>query len=191
MALVPTGMVSTAARVIFIHQRKVAGTALIESFGLSLSQDEWHLLNDGVLDPAWDRVRDEYPDFLIVSAVRNPFDRAISGWRYLPALRSLPLADALRNPPAEGHDFRHFTRTQSATLVDRGGRLVPDVLLRYETLQQDYAALCQRIGRTAAVLPVVNASERRRDYRSYYDDESRALAEALFREDINRFGYQF
>lgn len=184
-------MLSTAERVIFIHQRKVAGTALIESFGLHPSQDEWHALNDGVLDPAWATGRLQHPDFLIVSAVRNPFDRAVSGWHYLPQLRSLSLVDALRNPPAEGHDYRHFTRTQSATIVDRSGRLVVDVLLRFETLQQDYDALCHRIGRAPAILPVVNPTERRRGYGSYYDEESRALAEALFQEDLDRFGYEF
>ncbi len=40
-------------------------------------------------------------------------------------------------------------------------------------------------------LPKINASRRESAYRQYFDIETRNLAEALFRDDLKAFGYEF
>lgn len=177
---------------IFVHNRKCAGTSIGFALGVEPATPAWNLFNEGALDPNWTKRADLVQRAFKFSCVRNPFDRAVSGWRYLPALSGRSLGASLEDPPRDGHDYRHFTRTQSAILVDpSSAETVVDVLMRYETLQEDFDAVCDRIGAPRTQLPWRRRMERERDYRAYYDDRSRYLAEKLFEEDIARFGYTF
>jgi hypothetical protein len=176
---------------LYIHQRKTAGMSVGTALGLTPKKKAWHVGNDGVLDPDFAEL--VAPGRLFVFAcVRNPFDRVVSSWRYCRTTRDRDLEDVLADPPREGHDFRHFTRSQSATLVDPvTGELVTDLLMRFETLQPDFDIACDRIGVKRRALPHVNATARGRDYREYYTPTARRLVEELFAEDLERFGYSF
>jgi hypothetical protein len=187
-------MVDHELRCIFIHQRKAAGTSIITSFGINPRQPEWHAFNHGVLADDWnDQIRNgPLADYFIFSVVRNPFDRVISGWKNIKSMRKKELVDVLRDPPREGRDYRHFTLSQSALLLDRErGQLVTHDLIRFETLQQDFDRVCDRIGKPRVQLPRLNQSRRWRSYRWYFNRETRQIVEAMFREDLERFGYEF
>lgn len=121
--------------------------------------------------------------------VRNPWDRFVSGWQYLKRFRNLTLDEVLDNLPYEGHDYRHLTRPQVDILVDEQGELVPNVLLRYESLRYDYFQLCQRIGKPF-YLPHINTTQRG-SYRQYFSQSQAARVRNLFEKDIERFGYNF
>ncbi|MCC2655194.1 MAG: chondroitin 4-O-sulfotransferase [Panacagrimonas sp.] len=180
-------MISHADRCIFLHQRKCAGTAIKEAFGLRTEDADWHAYNDGALDPAFaDRPR----DYLVFSIVRNPWDRFVSGWKYCKSTRNRSLRQVLLDPPREGHDYRHLTRPQHEILFDADGRPVYDVLLRYESLREDFDRLCERLGR-----PVRPLGERNRGthapYREYFDDETRMLLAQRYARDIELFGYRW
>jgi hypothetical protein len=166
--------------------------SLLAAFGKLPHQNEFHLYNDGVLSPEWRVRREREQSYFVFSAVRNPFDRLISSWKYLRSTCARTLLDVLRQPPQQGHDYRHFTRPQIAILRDAtSGSLVTNFLVRFEHLQDDFDVLCDRLGKSRAVLPHVNATQRQRDYRQYFDLETRQLAEAMFAEDIATFGYEF
>jgi len=66
----------------------------------------------------------------------------------------------LRHPPAEGHDYRHLTRPQHATLQGPDGKLAVDYLIRYETLEEGYREVCRRIGKPDDRLPRLNVGKR-------------------------------
>ena len=180
-------MISHPHRCIFLHQRKCAGTAIKEAFGLRNEDADWHAYNDGVLDPAFaQRPR----DYLVFSIVRNPWDRFVSGWKYCKSTRNRTLRQVLLDPPREGHDYRHLTRPQHEILIDREGRPVYDVLLRYETLQADFDRLCERLGRPARRLGERNRGTHA-PYREYFDDQTRALLAERYARDIELFGYRW
>jgi len=182
-------MIDHAYRAIFIHQRKVAGTSIITALGHAPHESEWHHFNNGTLSSDWAQ-RDK--SYFVFTAIRNPFDRLISSWKYLSSTRNRALLAVLQNPPLEGADHRHLTRPQIAILRDASsGHLVVDDLIRFESLQEDFDRICDRIGRPKQILPHLNASDRSRGYRDYYDDETRGLAEAMFGEDLEVFGYTF
>jgi hypothetical protein len=185
-------MIDHAHRCIFIHQRKAAGCSIISSFGLTPADQAWHRCNDGVLDKSWRRRTAEERRYFVFSAVRNPFDRLVSAWRYLESTKRRTLLEVLMDPPREGHDFRHLTRPQVALLRDpETGRLVTDDLIRYERLDEDFARIRETLGLAQAPLPALNRGERQRDYHFYFDDRTRALAAELFREDLDAFGYAY
>ena len=188
------------------------------AFGVRPGSDEWKFANDGVLGPEWSQHRSIVEQYFKFAVVRNPWDRFVSGWKYLAATRDRSLRDVLQNPPAEGHDYRHLTRPQYVTLYDDAKNLAVDQLLRYEDLEADFRILCEKIG-LKAQLPRVNARphpsrlirtlqaacgkvgarslasrfspKQRESYRTFFDSECRALFEQKFAEDIALLGYEF
>jgi len=180
-------MISRQHECIFIHQRKCAGMAVIATFGLRPDNPDYHYMNDGVLSPEY-ALRPA--DYFIFSVVRNPWDRFVSGWKYCANTRLRTLRDVLLNPPQIGHDYRHVTRPQVDILFDAQGRPATNSLMRYESIQQDFDAVCDRLGKFRVTLPRINVGSRL-NYRSYFDDESRALFEQRFSRDIAAFGYCF
>lgn len=185
------------ASAVYIHQRKTAGVSVGNALGLAGSPD-WHLGNDGVLEPWFEQIRASEPVF-VFTCVRNPFDRLVSAWRYLPSTRSRSLEDVLRDPPREGPDrasstdYRHLARPQSAILVDPAtGGLVTDYVMRFERLQETFDEACTLAGIRPIRLHRSNRTWRRRPgYRRYFTATTRRLAEGMFADDLERFGYDF
>jgi hypothetical protein len=186
-------MISHEYKCVFIHQRKCAGTSIIRSFGLSPKQADWHLYNEGslTLEPeSWDSVVKNHPGYLVFSVVRNPWDRFVSGWKYCQSTRDRSILDVLNNLPQEGHDYRHLTRPQSAILFDREDKPVFHMLLRFETLQEDWNSLCNKLGKPQMPLPRLNSTVRE-NHRKYFTPDAQLLFNQHFKADIERFGYKF
>jgi hypothetical protein len=142
-----------------------------------------------------------------ICIVRNPFDKAVSMfWFLLPhqarqALLSAPF-DAVRSA------FRQFIRSehtkfdQSASnnccdwyIYTIDDRVVIDVVLRYETLASDLEVFFSGLGvqfDTGGLSFYKSGFRVRREHFSeYYDAEALAIAQNLFRKEINHFNYAF
>ncbi|MEO3937152.1 sulfotransferase family 2 domain-containing protein [Dermatophilaceae bacterium Soc4.6] len=128
-----------------------------------------------------------------VAVVRNPWDRMVSVYHYqrqtVPQshdrARELDFRDyVLRG--GQGSAFTTFTDFAG----DGSGELKVDTVLRVETLDDDFAALCAARGLTGISLPRKNTSARG-DYRELYDDDTREAVGRAFAADIERFGYRF
>lgn len=74
-------------------------------------------------------------------------------------------------------------------ITDADGRVLVDFIGRFEVLQEDFWAVCERLG-VRARLPHVKSTNKR-DYRSYYNDEAIETIARCFVRDIDRFGYEF
>ncbi len=126
-------------------------------------------------------------------AVRNPFDSLVSLWT---KLRHRPNRWSGRRVLLEEIEFLPW-------LKGRLGRAAPqsmhdeftegvDVVMRFETLEEDLMAVLARAGAPAVALPRSNpTTQRAADYRAYYDDEARALVERVFGGDLDKYGYAF
>ncbi len=203
-------MLSTQHRFLFVHIPKTAGNA-VQNILRHYSDDEI-VCNEhqdgverfGVRSARFDTrkhstlaiYRREFGEELFGSlykftCVRDPWQRAISF--YFSPHRGKTAWDR--------QDFIEFLGTikpvaaflsASETGVQPLAEAVRNVdfLMRFESLEADFRTVCERIGVPAQPLPVRNRS-RREDYRSYYDDETRALVGTLFHEEIELFGYAF
>ncbi len=185
-------MVDHKYRCIFIHQRKCAGASVVRSFGYDFNDGpgtDYYRFNQGVQSKDWN----ERPtDYFVFSAVRNPFDRLISGWKNNGDTRVMPLEQIVENWPSEFHAHMHITRPQVNILRDRKtGKLVTEDLIRFETMQADFDRICDRLGKPRETMPHINSSERERDYRKYFTAYTRKLAEQHFADDLQTFGYEF
>lgn len=79
-------MISHEYKCIFVAQRKCAGTSIIHAFGHRYTSPdtlppEWHFMNHGVLTIDFN---EQPKDYYVFSVSRNPWDRLISGWLFLP-----------------------------------------------------------------------------------------------------------
>jgi hypothetical protein len=132
--------------------------------------------------------------------VRNPWDLMVSMYHFI-----------LREPEARNHgqvkalgSFEAFvewavstpepfpkgtTRLQSEMIVGADGKLLVDFVGAYENLGEDFDEIA-RITGIRAVLPHVNQSLHR-DYRTCYNERTRAIVAEHVQPDIERFGYSF
>jgi chondroitin 4-sulfotransferase 11 len=179
-------MISHDYKCIFIHQRKCAGCSIIDTFGFDVADPEWHFMNDGVLSLEYESA----PSYFKFAVVRNPWDRFVSGWKYLESTRNRSLREVLTNLPQTGKDYRHLTRPQHSTLYDHGGRLIVDYLIRFESLQDGFDEVCRMIDKPHRRLPHLNQTPRDH-YTRYFDDECRELFQRHFARDLELFGYQY
>lgn len=138
-----------------------------------------------------DAVCDDYFKFTFV---RNPFDRFVSYCAFMTRQQGAFDRDprgTMRRILFELRpmDHVHF-QPQYTLLTNEAGALEMDFIGRVERMQDDYDAICARVGIPSRPLDKVNGS-RRGDYRQYYD---RALMDGvaeLYRGDLDRFGYTF
>lgn len=146
---------------------------------------------DGVLSA------DEIAQLFCFTLVRNPWDRMVSYYHWLreqgfdhPSValaRAVPFGDFLRH-----ENTRRSLRNWPAEryMQDANGCARADLYIRLEHFRQDAAPLEKHLGFTIE-LPHQNASGRRTDYRSYYDDGLAEVVATDCRADIVRFGYAF
>jgi hypothetical protein len=200
-------MISHDHRCIFIHIERTGGT----SVELALSGFDWwvnwtrgekHLTAAAAIArygrETWDR-------YLTFSFVRNPWDLVVSSYEFFHvrqggglAFRDYVLAgaapEARTADPSSGwtHSgwWRQLGKSQLDWITDGRDAVVVDFIGRFERLQDDFAALCSRIGVPCPPLPHEGRSVRMR-YTDYYDDETYAFVERRFRRDIDYFGYEF
>lgn len=134
---------------------------------------------------------------MVVTLVRNPWDRCVSYYHWLRDQTFDHPAVAL----AQANDFTAFLthpQTQASLRANPYGSYVTDwhgqdrcaCYLRIEHLADDLPAFEAHLG-FALDIPHVNRSRREADYRPAYDDSTRDLVATLCAEDISRFGYKF
>ena len=83
-----------------------------------------------------------------------------------------------------------LVRPQNQQLIDDDGNVAIDCVGRYETLQQSYDEICDRIGVSTTSLGRKNPSNHD-SYEAYYDDELRERVAEYYKDDLRLFSYDF
>ena len=133
--------------------------------------------------------------------VRNPWDLQVSSFHHI--RRERP---EVMNGIDDFNDFMQWKfnperppqyhidtslSLQTDYLVDLHGDMLVDFVGRYESLAEDFAEVCERIGVLLSLPHRRAATDRERDYRSYYNDHTKELVASHFARDIEQLGYQF
>jgi hypothetical protein len=182
------------------NRRKMIGPVLTDDLkALDLSTNFLqHLTMSELRDLHPPGALETYVKFTVV---RNPWDRMVSTY-------FRPDADLLAQARAQGveledlgfddfveasmHVEHAHLRPQDEYVTDASGRLIVDIVGRFETLETSFREVCDQLG-IRKRLPVKYASPTRpsRDHRPHYTPRSRALVEERYARDIELFGYEF
>lgn len=190
-------------RCIFVHVPKCAGTSLCRQlFG---SQGPGHI-----------RIKDyqvalsvrEFSHFFKFTIVRNPWDRLVSAFHYLKAggMNRMDREWALSNI-SRFQDFDEFVREwvnsdnvndgsyfhfrPQVSFVRLTSGVIPlDFIGRTESLDDDLAEICSHLHMPQVKLRKHNASQHE-PYQKLYVQDTRAIVERVYAEDIKTFDYKF
>lgn len=194
-------------RFIFVHVPKTGGNS-IQNLLLPHSEDEvvcTEPYQDGVerfelRNPAYGFAKhsplseykaklpaDLYASLFKFACVRNPWERAVSYYfsphRQVAGYSREGFIAFLQSAPP----MTYFLKERADQPLVEVGRNF-DRLIRYETLQEDFDAVCENLDLPRRTLPRLNASTRG-PVRDYYDDETIDLVRTRFAEDVALFGY--
>lgn len=139
--------------------------------------------------------------------VRNPWDRLVSAYHHFQREQQAILqnqrigefrdfAQWIVNDCGSYRGSKHVfvaavRASQAEHLVDLKGDRIVDFVGRYEQLEQDFCEICQRIGAPAPGLPHKRKSDKRQDFRTYYDDQTAELVGQWYQADATSFQYCF
>jgi sulfotransferase famil protein len=200
-------MISLKKSFLFVHIPKTAGNSIqsvlrdysedqlvalrkeqdgIERFGLR--NPRYKIKKHSTLSEYHDALEDEqFRNLYKFACVRNPWDRMVS-YYFTPTQnpeiwnrkkfrgiisKAVSVADYLRLDDGEKDPFANV-----------------NYIMRFESLADDFRAVCMAIGISPPSLPQYNRS-RRDHYSKYYDDELREFVRSRFAAEIERFNYTF
>lgn len=148
--------------------------------------------------------------YLKVTAVRNPWDTLVSmlfwrmsyakpSWNQTPTETYRKAIAGLRLDPSDPEHHRLLLSCKNGLrwnlrfLLDPEGEPYADVHLRFETLQNDFDALCDQLGLERGNLPRLKRGARppKSHYRDYYDEKLKRAVAPLTEPIADRFGYSF
>ncbi len=145
----------------------------------------------------------EYFDSLFKFAfVRNPWDLQVSSFHHIQRERPevmngiTDFNEFMRWKFNPERPYQYHIETslslQSDYLVDLHGNNLLSFTGKYENLQSDFDSICKQLNINSQVLPTRRvASDRKSDYRQYYQDDTAELVAQHFARDCSMFDYHF
>jgi hypothetical protein len=178
---------------VFVHINKTGGSSVERALGLPFRHRTALELRRSLGSARWQRR-------FSFTFVRNPWDKVASHYFYRvntnqTALATSPLefndwvlrAYGERDPRL--YDKPKMFMPQVEWISDEAGHRLVNFVGRFEQLDADFRAVCDRIG-VRAELPHEKRSSNR-DYRRIYSSAAVDVVARWFAADIEQFGYRF
>ena len=131
--------------------------------------------------------------FFKFCTVRNPFERFVSYCRFInrhnQTMETNALGEMKRIITDEKMQKEILFRPQFEFVSDQDGKLAVDHVCRYEKLQNDFDAVCEKLKLPQTKLEKINASDSEK-YQEFYDDELRAMVRDFYRKDFEIGDFQ-
>jgi len=194
--------VSDKNKLIFVHIPKNAGTTITEN--LDMNSDIGHHF--------WYYYNRKYPkkwvDYTTFCVSRNPWDRVVSCYEYARMENSYwhsvngkskegkhPDYDLLKNMSFEDcvkilknnpNALKHQGWKSQHSYVLHGNSIMVDKVLSLENLNEGLLELVPNLNNIGHV----NKSKDK-DYKSYYNDDTKDIVASIYEKDIKLFNYSF
>ncbi|MBD3328477.1 hypothetical protein GF340_04195 [Candidatus Peregrinibacteria bacterium] len=93
-----------------------------------------------------------------------------------------------KNGPYNSIDWSQ-ANPQTDWITGHDGNILVDVVYKLENISEDFNKVCNSLG-IDTVLPHVNKTDHK-NYRSYYNQETKKIVADIYQTDIEMFNYQF
>ena len=139
---------------------------------------------------------EEIGSYFTFTLVRNPWDRMVSYYHWLKdqnfAHPAVKLAQELEFQGFAQHPqtVNSFRSNPYASYLTFRSQERASCFIRIENFEEDAQPLFDHLGFSLS-LTRVNASDRKADYRAYYDEKTSAAVAEACTDDIARFKYSF
>jgi len=200
-----------------IHIPKTAGMSILNYLGVIHPAHDPVVKTEGYKDvvrtvPHHASIRKfkEIPneDLITFAVVRNPYDRLLSLWlnHFRAGICNERNFTQWLMKLVEGHVEHSAPQVHYITDSDYGlepdffnikhryhpqNKVIVDTILRFETLEEDWKKLCEKVKIPYASLLKANVSLGRKHYSYYYDNTAKEIVNYFFRDDLLRFRYVF
>lgn len=183
-------MIDIQRKFIFIHIPKTGGSSVTYALFPKL-RGKWGKYKGHFLPNEYEPVL--WKHYFTFCFIRNPWDRMVSLYHYhCDGVYLVNNADiefkefCLSFPKYVKHGYHKLKQIDYLYL----GKEKIDFMGKFENLEQDFQNICQRLNIIRS-LPHLIKSERQKDYRLYYDRETKDFVYNYFYEDIQLGNYQF
>ena len=203
-------MIIPEGKPLFVHVPRTGGGSInLLARRNAIYKSAWTTLGHNARTPSFKYLKDYklHSSIFIFAFVRNPWDRAVSAFKWLQNGGNGAQDRSDRNKYLEKHnnDFNLFTKDafknnlifnqihfkpQHQWLCNEDGQILVDLVGRFENLQEDLNAVFKKISLPPHRLPHKNKSNHK-PYTEYYDDETKQIVAEKYAKDIEYFGYKF
>ncbi len=146
----------------------------------------------------------KYKNYFKFTFVRNPHARVVSCYEHWIKKATNPnislykefrknmsfeeFVKALSKIPDNASDG-HF-RSQHTFITDKKGNLLVDFIGKVEHINRDFKKVCEKTGMSYKKLSRIN-KKTNKNYKKYYDKETKKLIQKRYKKDFELFGYKF
>ena len=191
-------MINHRYNFLYIRVAKTASTSILSKIPEThLIENSWeHDINH---IPLWFYKNNiltdsNYNKYFKFAFVRNPFDRAVSIWKYYNAWVNkhskekvnLTFKETICAENEKINQKKFKSKYGSQFLFTQGC----DFIGKYENIQEDFNTVCDKIGIPQQQLPQKNKTTHKH-YSEYYDDETKQIVSEIYAKDIEYFQYKF
>lgn len=136
--------------------------------------------------------------------VRNPWDRLISSYEYLKSgglngkyknevYKKISQFDSFKDFAKRFHNTDiikdiHFL-PQYYFVCNKKSRVEVDFVGKYERINEDFKLVTQKVNVPCHLLHLNQST--RKDYKSYYDNETKKIVSKIYHKDIEIFNYKY
>jgi len=185
---------------IFIHIPKCAGVSITKHFYKNYAGGHKTLKDYSLIFSS-----NEILNYYKFSVVRNPWDRLVSSYHFLSG-GGFNKEDAIwsKKNLAKYDDFNHFVKRwvcksnlfryihfypQYYFISSSHIKLKINYLMFFENLAEDIKIISKKLKIQSKLLHINKSSHK--NYKNYYDEESKSIVSSVYSEDIKLFGYDF
>ena len=188
-------------RCIFVHIPKVAGVSINKALFGNLGGG-----HRAILDYSLIFGKNEFKSYYKFTFVRNPWDRLLSAYLFLKE-GGLHKNDAnWSEKELSGlSNFDEFVKNWVNKInIEKGihfkpqykfitinGKIAVDDVYKVENINLDFEKICGKLNVQNRLQFLNKTKSKTKNYRNYYNDETKKIVEKVYKKDIKLFNYQF